>query len=148
MKNKAGKHLKQGHSKNRRKADKTLSSSSSSGAESNHLYSTGLAHHHQQQSSNPIDLALQTELQLKKDAVRAKIREVLEDNCKKSAQLKAATDNRISVIRTTASTGDMYYTRQEEVHVSFARERIQAGLGSEAGSGSSYEYPRNYAIIA
>ncbi|XP_055628882.1 protein snail [Toxorhynchites rutilus septentrionalis] len=153
MKNKAGKHLKQGHPKNRRKADKTHSPSpsSSSGGTESRLYSVGLAHQHQQQqqsSGSPIDLALQTELQLKKDAVRAKIREVLEDNCKKSAQLKAATDNRISVIRTTASTGDVYYSRQDEVHVAFARERIQAGLGSEAGSGSGYEYPRNYAIIA
>ncbi|XP_055605948.1 zinc finger protein 568 [Uranotaenia lowii] len=108
-----------------------------------------------------VDLALQAEIQLKKDAVRAKIREVLEDNCKKSAQLRAAaaaaaqvvqgtstpTDNRISVIRTTASTtqdGYGYLVRHD------FSSSPQAGLGTLDGNTgtSSYEYHRNYAIIA
>lgn len=140
MKNKSGKHPKPpGHSKSgRRKSEKDpgsspSSSSSSSSSVDGHPYPRLYPH---QQSMTPLDLALQTELQLKKDAVRAKIREVLEDNCKKAAAAAAAaaTDNRISVIRTTASSSS---------HEPFSSPR--ASVGSEA---ASYDYPRGYAIIA
>ncbi|XP_053686996.1 oocyte zinc finger protein XlCOF22 [Sabethes cyaneus] len=135
MKNKTNKHPKQSHAKIRRKIEKDRSLSSLE----NRPYALGygshpLQHHQQQQQqqqqqhlSSPLDLALQTELQLKKDAVRAKIREVLEDNCKKSAaQQKAATDNRISVIRTTASTHESYYGRPED-RLPHQDPRVQLG---------------------
>ncbi|XP_058461574.1 zinc finger protein 782 [Malaya genurostris] len=141
MKSKSGKHPKQGHTKVRRKVEKDRSLSSLE----NRPYSIGIVQN-QLPPASPLDLALQTELQLKKDAVRAKIREVLEDNCKKSAQQKAANDNRISVIRTTASTHEVYYSRQEE-HQRQQLEGVQSGFGSE-GSSSSYDYPRNYAVMA
>ncbi|XP_058834674.1 zinc finger protein 235 [Topomyia yanbarensis] len=142
MKSKTGKHPKQGHTKIRRKVEKDRSSLSSM---ESRPYSIGFVQSQQPPASSPLDLALQTELQLKKDAVRAKIREVLEDNCKKSAQQKAANDNRISVIRTTASSHDVYYSRSEERQRHF--EGAQSGFGSE-GSSNSYEYPRNYAVMA
>lgn len=161
MKNKSssGKHPKQpGHSSKsgRRKAEKDhlgsppSSSSSSSSSSDGHSYPGTYPH---RPSMSPLDLALQTELQLKKDAVRAKIREVLEDNCKKSAQLKAAaaaaaaaavaTDNRISVIRTTASSHEGFCRQPRED----PRDTIRTSLGSESAP-SSYDYPRGYAIIA
>lgn len=103
---------------------------------------------------SPLDLAIQTELQLKKDAVRAKIREVLEDNCKKSAQLKAAaaaaaaaataTDNRISVIRTTASSHEGLCRQPRDD----PRDTIRTSLGGSEAIPASYDYPRGYAIIA
>ncbi|XP_055531076.1 zinc finger protein 79 [Wyeomyia smithii] len=149
MKNKTNKHPKQSHTKLRRKIEKDRSLSNLE----NRPYALGYGSHsiqqHQQQSlSSPLDLALQTELQLKKDAVRAKIREVLEDNCKKSAQQKAATDNRISVIRTTASTHESYYNRSDERRPH--QDHIQVGAGGEVSgcSSSAFEFSRNYAIIA
>lgn len=158
MKNKTSKHPKptgsHTHPKtSRRKSDKSnrassSSSSSSSLASSSPTSNGDLYSSHPPSTSSPLDLVMQNELKLKKDAVRAKIREVLEDNCKKAAAAAAAAvaspDNRISVIRTTASTQEVYYSARavDELQVAVSR----AGLGTDAGS--SYDYPRNYAIIA
>lgn len=162
MKNKPGKHPKQGHTKIRRKVEKDRATGGGGGGYDGG-YSPGYGHfpsHHQspQQPMSPMDLALQTELQIKKEAVRAKIREVLEDNCKKSAQLKAATDNRISVIRTTASSSnhhDGYYAglqqtdTREGSHVAVERnDSSRSSLSSSSSCSSNYEYPKNYAVIA
>lgn len=157
MKNKPGKHPKQGHTKTRRKVEKERGTGGYDGR-----FSPGYGNfptHHQspQQAMSPMDLALQTEKQIKKEAVRAKIREVLEDNCKKSAQLKAATDNRISVIRTTASSSnqhDGYYAVlqtdiREGSHAAVERyDSSRSSLSSNSSCSSNYEYPKNYAVIA
>lgn len=157
MKNKPGKHSKQGHTKTRRKVEKDRTLGVYDGG-----YSAGYGHyqgHHQspQQAMSPMDLALQAELQIKKEAVRAKIREVLEDNCKKSAQLKAATDNRISVIRTTASSsnhfdghyGGLHANSREGTQVVAERnDSSRSSISSSSSSTSNYEFPKNYAVIA
>lgn len=156
MKNKPGKHpsSKQGHTKVRRKVEK------SSGYEGGYPTGYGKFHPSPQQIISPLDLARQTEQQMKKEAVRAKIREVLEDNCKKSAQLKAAMDNRISVIRTTASSNHEagYYlahrrespamdTRETD-QTNLERDRSDSSNSSRSSSSTCYEYPKNYAISA
>ncbi|XP_052897887.1 uncharacterized protein LOC128304715 [Anopheles moucheti] len=80
-----------------------------------------------------------------KDVLRAKIREVVEDNCKRTARLRAATNatqtptparehtpqsNRISVIRIAGSPGG--YSLD----------------GTKTPASSSTEYPESYAVIA
>uniref|UniRef100_A0A182MHX1 Escargot/snail protein homolog n=1 Tax=Anopheles culicifacies TaxID=139723 RepID=A0A182MHX1_9DIPT len=80
-----------------------------------------------------------------KDVLRAKIREVVEDNCKRTARLRAASNatqstdpareptpqsNRISVIRIAGSPG---------------RYALD---GAKMSSSNSTEYPESYAVIA
>ncbi|XP_062534053.1 zinc finger protein 84-like [Armigeres subalbatus] len=161
MKSKTGKHpsLKQAHTKARRKVEKADRSAGGGGGYEGR-YSSGYGMHHQSphHAISPLDLARQTEQQMKKEAVRAKIREVLEDNSKKSAQLKAAMDNRISVIRTTASSNhpEGYYLAyrrdsppvdtREVAPVNLEREPSDSSRSSN--SSSSFDYPKNYAITA
>ncbi|XP_050094039.1 uncharacterized protein LOC126576777 [Anopheles aquasalis] len=122
----------------------------------------------QQAVTSPAPMDLQTTAQASsiafKDVVRAKIREVFGDNCKKAARLlaghsvSAATpaapgvpDNRISVIRMASSTGELYNPSGSSSQQAGSPVVDQVDVRSTSASNSEASvdgYRATYAVMA